>query len=424
MSRYRETMAEALKRVYEDGHEDVASSKRMCQTIIEDATQIRTKLDSMSAEDKLDTWWTNKLAKSADNMNSARDYIMNPIEESFEFSLDEGRMKTIYTMQQQGKSAKEIAKYMKLPVKTIKDILGEDLEEKIRPFMLSYSKGGSHEGFEDADTLPELQRKAASLRSKGFTIDKMGRYNPPVKKEETINEADINVDNVKKGDSEKEKELKIKLDKEKPSRKLDVTLEPNGIVAETVVYENKLIEGGSGNELMVARIYTDNKSQEKEYFVEFADVYYNLSTFEYTNIELCPGEYDNIPTIKNTPGLEIRNLGDFDNPVLVDNLVFDFGEKGFISDLRLKNITFDIDNAKAAVNIENRIHNVWIENCIFRSEDGIGISNNKLRQYYEGALYSNIHIANNKFHNHRIAILLQDYYKVYINDNEFLDYNL
>ena len=115
MARYRTTMAELLKKVHEDGHEDVSSSKRMCQTIIEDATQIRTKLDSMSAEDKLDTWWTNKLAKSADNLNSARDYIMNPIEESFEFSLDEGRMKTIYTMQQQGKSAKEIAKYMKLP---------------------------------------------------------------------------------------------------------------------------------------------------------------------------------------------------------------------------------------------------------------------------------------------------------------------
>ena len=176
MARYRTNMAELLKKVQEDGHEDVSSSKRMCQTIIEDATQIRTKLDSMSAEDKLDTWWTNKLAKSADNLNSARDYIMNPIEESFEFSLDEGRMKTIYTMQQQGKSAAEIAKYMKLPVKTIKDILGEeDLEEKIRPFMLSYSKGGSHEGFEDADTLPELQKKAQELRRKGFTIDKMGR---------------------------------------------------------------------------------------------------------------------------------------------------------------------------------------------------------------------------------------------------------
>ena len=134
MSRYRETMAEALKKVYEDGHEDVSSSKRMCQTIIEDATQIRTKLDSMSAEDKLDTWWTNKLAKSADNLNSARDYIMNPIEENLE--LDEGRMKTIYTMQQQGKSAAEIAKYMKLPVKTIKDILGEgeEIEESLIEF--------------------------------------------------------------------------------------------------------------------------------------------------------------------------------------------------------------------------------------------------------------------------------------------------
>ena len=181
MSRYRETMAETLKRVYEDGHEDVSSSKRMCQTIIEDATQIRVKLNSMDPEDKLDTWWTNKLAKSADNLNSARDYITNPIEESFEFSLDEGRMKDIYTMQQDGKSAAEIAKYMKLPVKTIKDILGEeDLEEKIKPFMLSYSKGGTHAGFADADNLPELQKKAQELRRKGFTIDKMGRYTPPV----------------------------------------------------------------------------------------------------------------------------------------------------------------------------------------------------------------------------------------------------
>ena len=76
MSRYRETMAEALRKVYEDGHEDVSSSKRMCQTIIEDATQIRTKLDSMSAEDKLDTWWTNKLATTAAYINSARDYLV------------------------------------------------------------------------------------------------------------------------------------------------------------------------------------------------------------------------------------------------------------------------------------------------------------------------------------------------------------
>jgi hypothetical protein len=67
--------------IKEDGHQDVSSSKRMCQTIIEDATQISQKLNSMSPEDSLDTWWTNKLAKSADNLNSARDYLLNPVEE-------------------------------------------------------------------------------------------------------------------------------------------------------------------------------------------------------------------------------------------------------------------------------------------------------------------------------------------------------
>ena len=42
----------------------------------------------------------------------------------------------------------------------------QSMNEKIKPFMISYSKNGKHAGFEDADNLPELQRKAASLRSK------------------------------------------------------------------------------------------------------------------------------------------------------------------------------------------------------------------------------------------------------------------
>ena len=50
--------------------------------------------------------------------------------------------------------------------------------------MISYSKYGKHAGFEDAKSLQDLQTKAQKLRAKGFTIDKMGRYNPPVKKED------------------------------------------------------------------------------------------------------------------------------------------------------------------------------------------------------------------------------------------------
>ena len=59
----------------------------------------------------------------------------------------------------------------------------ESLEEKIKPYMVSYSdKYGKHYGFEDGDTLRDIQNKAQKLRKKGFQIDKMGRYNPPIDK--------------------------------------------------------------------------------------------------------------------------------------------------------------------------------------------------------------------------------------------------
>ena len=58
-----------------DGHTDVASSKRMMQTIIEDAKDILNALPS-DEEAALPTWWTNKLAVSSAYINSARDYLV------------------------------------------------------------------------------------------------------------------------------------------------------------------------------------------------------------------------------------------------------------------------------------------------------------------------------------------------------------
>lgn len=49
-----------------------------------------------------------------------------PVGEELE-EFDEGRMKDIYTMDQEGKSAKEIAKHLKLKVSTVKGILGEEV---------------------------------------------------------------------------------------------------------------------------------------------------------------------------------------------------------------------------------------------------------------------------------------------------------
>ena len=58
-----------------DGHTDVASSRRMCKTIIEDANDIVNALPQ-DMESSLPTWWTNKLAKCSAMMNGARDYLV------------------------------------------------------------------------------------------------------------------------------------------------------------------------------------------------------------------------------------------------------------------------------------------------------------------------------------------------------------
>ena len=69
--------------------------------------------------------------------------------------IDEGRMKDIFTADQEGKSAKEIAKALKLPLGTVKRILGEDEELK---------------EFTDSQ-LDVLARQYAGLKGKTISID-------------------------------------------------------------------------------------------------------------------------------------------------------------------------------------------------------------------------------------------------------------
>ena len=74
--------------VKEDGHTDVASAVRQCKTVTEDAMQILQKLQSMSPEESLPSWWTNKLAVASNSMNKLRDYFLVP-SVSEEVELDE-----------------------------------------------------------------------------------------------------------------------------------------------------------------------------------------------------------------------------------------------------------------------------------------------------------------------------------------------
>jgi hypothetical protein len=72
----------------EDGHVDVASAVRHCKTIIEDCNDIMSKLNSMG-EQPLPSWLTDKITVAADDLNGARDYLMNPQTEEKEDDINE-----------------------------------------------------------------------------------------------------------------------------------------------------------------------------------------------------------------------------------------------------------------------------------------------------------------------------------------------
>jgi len=78
-------MKKANESVNEDGHTDVASIERKLKLIIQDSVDVIKKLRSMSNEDSLPSWWTDKITLAKDYVGKSRDFIMNPTEE-----VDEG----------------------------------------------------------------------------------------------------------------------------------------------------------------------------------------------------------------------------------------------------------------------------------------------------------------------------------------------
>jgi len=107
----------------EDGHVDIASAIRHCKTIIEDCNDIMSKLNGMG-EQPLPSWLTDKITIAADDLNGARDYLMNPQTEA----LDDKDVDTIKPIiKQLKKSVKAHDKQAKQLQKDIED--ETDLEE-------------------------------------------------------------------------------------------------------------------------------------------------------------------------------------------------------------------------------------------------------------------------------------------------------
>ena len=251
------------------------------KTISQYAEKLQTILQSKGNDYDIEAWVQSKITSAEDYMNSVSHYMENdpsvneevneisdvkklavlkrkikqykdkvfkktmstiksPLFADYE-DVEEGRMKDIFKADQEGKSAEEIAKIMKLPLKTVKGILGEEVfEEQILEFtsdmikrlQKSYSTMPKTISPEQAKALskhldrPDLASLKQLTKAKIPFVTTLARNKVYKKtgKFEEIQEADINVDNGKKDDSEKEKELKIKLDKEKDQDALEKQL--------------------------------------------------------------------------------------------------------------------------------------------------------------------------------------------------------
>src|SRR5210317_36460 len=199
--------------------------------------------------------------KFKDNMTKAVDEIeklekglsKNPVvykellKYNEEVELDESRMKDIFTANQEGESAAEIAKRLKLDIKTVKSILGEEtINEKVADSIIKdlqkayaplkgktispemankMSKHLDGQSF-DVVTLRQLMKAQIpfiSTLARNKIYKKTGKFEEiteatPGMKDDPSDKA------LSDKDTSKEKELKIKLDKEKDTDALEKQL--------------------------------------------------------------------------------------------------------------------------------------------------------------------------------------------------------
>ena len=197
MLKYKQTFADAYNSIYES-----AAAKEIDRT--------NTRKDSMDykmykkAVDLLRSKKYNELKTFLKKSDTApREYVMSTIakKEPATFKKMYGSQTGYYSLMNQVKEDYEVSMAIG-QLKTIQERVG-----KIMDFLSGKSDDYNMEAW--------LQSKITSAEDKLNSVANYVTNNPE------INESNIDVDNVKKGDTEKEKELKIKLDKEKDTDQLE-----------------------------------------------------------------------------------------------------------------------------------------------------------------------------------------------------------
>ena len=233
MSRYRQTMAEALHKVYEqDKDHEISMARGELEAIADKATQLASSLQGKSDEgNPLEAWVQSKITKAKDYINSVSDHLTynpdNAMEETIleytqqqikqaygilndprykggnydgavaaieklakglskqkdvanalkraneEVDLDEGKIKDIFTANQEGESIDNIAKRLKMSANDVKKILGEEtLDEKVADSIIKDLQK-AYAPLKGKTISPEMANKMSKhLDGQSFDVDR------------------------------------------------------------------------------------------------------------------------------------------------------------------------------------------------------------------------------------------------------------
>ena len=138
-------------------------------------------------------------------------------------------------------------------------------------FRISYSdKFGKHAGFEDGNSLQDIQNKAQKLRAKGFKIDKMGRNTSPVSEELSMKATFLNGDDktfkgktasdINKQVKEYEKKHNTGLQHDGPMVKEDLNKDDESVVKKV----RDMLKGASDKHKSQAKVLDKALKSENE----------------------------------------------------------------------------------------------------------------------------------------------------------------
>src|SRR6056300_1179987 len=192
MSRYRQTMREALEQVYkkEDNDHEISMARGELEAIADKATQLAGALQGKSDEgNPLEAWVQSKITKAKDYINSVSDYLMyNP---DMKQNEEVNETPQGYALVQKAKEiAKKFANNMSKAVAEI-----EKLEKGL-------SKNSSvKDALQKANESLEEKYTVVITKKDGTTME-LGRYNTPA-------EAQRYVDQYGKGAKVKKEEVEL-----------------------------------------------------------------------------------------------------------------------------------------------------------------------------------------------------------------------